>query len=114
MPTRASWSPGAGAGESIGRGLEVEVEEGRTKAGLGDRGSAGQDREARSPAGYEAPVGCRVTPAGQLSCSVTWSLGAFFHPCACIFVQRTYVKKSSYILSFHGPGHRNMISCPGS
>ena len=72
MPTRASWSPGAGAGESIGRGLEVEVEEGRTKAGPGDRGSAGQDREARSPAGHGGPGGLprHTSRSAELLCDM--------------------------------------------
>lgn len=65
--------------------------------------------------GMEAHSGlppCSST--GQLSCFASWSLGAFFRPCICTFVQQTCVEKLSYILSLHGPGHRDRVSCSGN
>lgn len=48
-----SWSPGAEAGKREEKRHEGGW--GQDEAGLGDRGCAGQDREARSPAGCGGP-----------------------------------------------------------
>lgn len=105
----------------VGGGKRRDMKEagggaGQAATGPGNRGSAGQDGEARSPLpGMEAHSGLPpCASAGQLSCSASWSLGAFFRPCTCTFVQQTCVEKLSYILSLHGPGHRDRVGCSGS
>lgn len=88
---------------------------GQDMTGPGERGSAGQDREARSPARYGGPQW-----VASMCISRSAQLFAMVFRCVlsslplCTFVQQTYVEKLSYILSLHGPGHRDRVSCPGS
>lgn len=80
------------------------------EAGPGDRGCAGQDRKARSPARCGGPqwaaLMCVSKSAGLLRVMVSRCVPSSL----CTFVQQSCVEKLSYILSFHGPGHGNIVT----
>lgn len=109
--------PGVPEQELAGGGKRRGMKEaggggGQDETGPGDGGSAGQDRETRSPAGYGGPqwaMPVHISRSPEQLCVMVSR--SFFRPCICTFVQQIYVVKLSYILSLRGPGHR---SCPGS